>query len=135
MIVNKMDKTFQTRSDLPNSNWMGKGWHIVKDDSELARKISRLYPRYDLVLDEEGTLVDVKEIPYTANELNQKEIDKIDKELEQIDKSTGLTRILEDIITHTGIYLLMYDSTKEIIEKKKTLREKRNKLLKEMGGM
>ena len=135
MIVNKMDKTFQTRSDLPNSNWMGKDWYIVKDGSELARKISKLYPRYDLVLDEEGTLVDVKEIPYTANELNQKEIDKIDKELEQIDKSTGLTRILEDIITHTGIYLLMYDSTKEIIEKKKTLREKRNKLLKEMGGM
>ena len=135
MVVNKNTKGFQTRSDKPNNNWLGEGWYLVKDDTELADKIMRLYPRFDFVLDDNGELIDVEEIPYTEKELKQQEVDGIDAELDEIDKSTGLTRIMEDIITHTGIYLLMYDSTKEIIEKKKALREKRNKLIKEMGGM
>ena len=87
------------------------------------------------MLNEDGELKDVQDIPYTEKELKQQEIDKIETELKEIDKTTGLNRILEDIITHTGIYLLMYDSTKEIIERKKALREKHNKLVKEIGGM
>lgn len=135
MIVNINDKSFQTRSDKPNSNWMGDGWYVAKDGSDLANKIMKLYPRFDFVVDEKGELVDTEEIPYTEKEIKQQEIDNIDSELNEIDKSTGLTRIMEDIITHTGIYLLMYDSTKQIIERKKTLREKRNKLVEEIGGM
>ena len=135
MIINKFDKMIQTRSDMPNHNWLGGDWYLVADNSPLAQKIDRLYPRFDFVLDENGELIDVEEIPYTEKELKQQEVDGIDAELNEIDKTTGLTRIMEDIITHTGIYLLMYDSTKEIIEKKKALRDKRNKLIKEIGGM
>ena len=119
MIVNKITKRFQTRSDMPNFNWLGEEWYVVKDNSLLAQKIQKFFPRFEFVLDENGELIDVEEIPYTEKELKQQEVDKVDAELEEIDKTTGLTRVMEDIITHTGIYLLMYDSTKEIIEKKK----------------
>lgn len=135
MIVNINDKSFQTRSDMPNSNWLDNNWVALPDNSETAKKIMRLFPKFDLILDEEGNLIDVEETPKTEQEIKQEEIKSIDEELKEIDNSTGLTRIMEDIITHTGIYLLMYDSTKEIIEKKKALREKRNKLVKEIGGM
>lgn len=135
MIVNKNNKITMTRSDMPNINWLDDDWYVVEDNSFLANKIKILTPRYNFVLDEEGNLIDVEEIPKTEQEIKQEEIKSIDEELKEIDNSTGLTRIMEDIITHTGIYLLMYDSTKEIIEKKKALREKRNKLVKEIGGM
>ena len=136
MIVNKINKGFQTRSDMPNTNWENdEEWYVVPDNSEWANKIMQLFPRYDLVLDEKEQIVDVIETPYTEKEIKQQEIEQVDIELEEIDKSTGLTRILEDIITHTGIYMLMYDSTKQIIERKKTLREKRSKLVREIESL
>lgn len=135
MIVNKNDKSFQTRSDKPNENWLDKDWVTIPDNSELADKIMQLFPRFDLVLDEDDNVLDVIEIPKTEKEIKEEEISKVDSELDEIDKTTGLTRVLEDIITHTGIYLLMYDSTKEIIERKKALREKRSKLVQEIESL
>lgn len=128
MIVNKTDKGFQTRSDMPNSNWLNDDNYIViPDGSELANKIMQLFPRYDFVLDKKGNLVDVVEIPKTEEEINQEKVEEIDKELESIDNQ-GLNRIMEDIIEHTGIYLLMPDKTKDLIARKKELREQRKKL-------
>ena len=51
-IVNINDKSFQTRSDMSNSNWLNKDWVVVPDNSELANKIMQLFPRFDLVFDE-----------------------------------------------------------------------------------
>lgn len=134
MIVNINDKSFQTRSDMPSSNWLGKGWVVVPDNSDLAKKIETFYPRFDLVLDEKGELIDVAEIPKTEEELNKERIDEIDKELVALDNE-GLTRVIEDIIEHTGIFSLMFSTTKKVIENKKALREERQKLIKEIGGM
>lgn len=129
MIVNKINKGFQTRSDMPNTNWENdEEWYLVPDNSELANKIMQLFPRYDLVLDEEGNVVDVVEVAKTDEELNQEKVAEIDKELENIDNQ-GLNRIMEDIIEHTGIYLLMPDKTKNLIARKKELREQRKKLI------
>ena len=76
MIVNIDDKGFQTRSDKPNSNWMGEGWLVVEDGSELANKIMRLAPYVELVIENE-VLVDVieterpePEVVITQDEIN-----------------------------------------------------------------
>ena len=53
MIIHKIEKNFQTRSDMPNSNWLNDEWYVVPDNSELANKIMQLYPRYDFVLNEQ----------------------------------------------------------------------------------
>ena len=135
MIINKINKSYQTRSDASNFNWLKSDeWYLVEDNSPLAQKIEKLYPRFEFVLDGNEELVDVVEIPKTELELKQERVDEIDKELQDID-NTGLNRYLEDIIEHTGIFSLMFSTTKKVIENKKVLREERQKLIKEMGGM
>ena len=128
MIINKLNKAFQTRSDMPNHNWLGKEWHVVPDGSELANKIMKLFPRFDLVLDENDNIVDVVEAPKTEEEVNQERVAEIDKELAEIDNK-GLTRVIEDIIDLTKISLLLPQTTKDLIARKKELREERAKLL------
>ena len=55
------NKTYQTRASKPNSDWTGEALYVVSDGSELAKKISNLYPYYDFVLDADGNLIDVVE--------------------------------------------------------------------------
>ena len=70
MIVNKNNKGYQTRSDMPNTNWLNEEeWYVVEDGTELAEKIEKLYPRFEFVV-EDGKLVDVVEVPKTHEELN-----------------------------------------------------------------
>lgn len=129
MIVNKNNKAFQIRSDASNFNWLkSKDWYVINDNSELAKKIQQLYPRFDFVLNKKGELVDVKETPKTEEETNQERVVEIDKELTEID-SKGLTRVIEDIIDLTKIYLLLPQTTKDLIDRKKALREERKKLV------
>lgn len=52
------DKGFETRSDMPNTDWTGNAMYVVPDGSELALKIEGLYPYYEFVV-ENGVLVDV----------------------------------------------------------------------------
>ena len=59
MIVNKLNKCFQIRSDKPNSNWLGEEWIIVDDGSELANKIIENYPYINLII-ENDILIDVE---------------------------------------------------------------------------
>ena len=60
MILYK-DKRFVTRSDAPNTDFMGDADFVVPDDSELAEKIIRLYPNFEFVFDGNGRPVDVIE--------------------------------------------------------------------------
>jgi hypothetical protein len=133
MIINKIDKGFQTRSDLPKTNWLGDEWYLVADNAPLAAKIITLYPRYDFVLDENDNLVDVVEIPKTDTELTQEKIDEIDAELAEID-SQGVTRHLENQIEASGTYATLYKSTKELIDRKNELRAEREKLKEELAN-
>ena len=60
MILYK-DKRFVTRSDEPNTDFMGDADHVIPDNSELAEKIIRLYPNFEFVFDDNGKPVDVIE--------------------------------------------------------------------------
>ena len=55
------DKRFVTRSDKPNTDFMGDADFVVPDDSELAEKIIQLYPNFEFVFDDNGKPVDVIE--------------------------------------------------------------------------
>ena len=61
MILYK-DKRFVTRSDAPDTDFMGDADFVVPDDSETAQKIIGLYPNFDFVLNGTGNIVDVMEI-------------------------------------------------------------------------
>ena len=64
MIVYK-DKRFVTRSDAPDTDFMGDADWVLDDndekDAELEAKIISLYPNFDFVFDDEGKPVDVTE--------------------------------------------------------------------------
>ena len=55
------DKRFVTRSDAPDTDFMGDADFVVPDDSELAEKIIRLCPNFEFVFDDNGQPVDVTE--------------------------------------------------------------------------
>lgn len=74
----------------------------------------------------------VEDIPKTDAELAQKRIDKIDAELEQID-SEGVTRHLENQIEASKTYDILYESTKQLIDRKNELREERKRLKEELA--
>ena len=133
MIVNKFDKGYQTRDDKPNENWLGEGWYLVPDNSALARRVQELFPRYDFVLDDDGNLIDVVEIPKTEEELTQEKINVIDAELAEID-SQGVTRHLENQVEASGTYATLYKSTKDLIDRKNELRAEREKLKEELAN-
>ncbi len=65
MILYK-DKHFVTRSDAPNTDFVGDADYVVPDDSELAEKIKTLYPSFEIVTDDDGNITDVVEIPISA---------------------------------------------------------------------
>ena len=55
------DKRFVTRSDAPNTDFMGDADFVVPDDSELAEKIIRLYPNFEFVIGDDGNISDITE--------------------------------------------------------------------------
>ena len=119
MIVNKNTKGFQTRSDKPNENWLNKDWVVVPDNSELANKIMRLFPRFDLVLDENGEVADVVETPKTEEEIKEAEVLEIKEELEELDKI--INRATEDLYALTNAK--PYQTIQETINRKNELRQ------------
>lgn len=54
-------KHFATRSDRPNDDWIGNADYVIPDGSELAEKILRLYPNFEIVTDVSDNLIDVSE--------------------------------------------------------------------------
>lgn len=53
------DGNFVTNSAYPDTDFMGDADFVVADDSDLAQKIIRLYPNFDIVIDDEGGIADV----------------------------------------------------------------------------
>ena len=126
MLVNKNNKSFQTRSDMPNSNWLGDEWYLVEDNSPLANKIMQYFPRFDFVLDENDNVIDVVEIPKTEEELKQERIEEIKAELNQLDVT--INRATEDLYILTD--LRAYESIEKVITKKEELRAELKNLTK-----
>ena len=88
MILYK-DKRFVTRSDAPDTDFMGDADFVVPDNSELAEKIIRLYPNFEFVFGDNGQPVDVTE---TEPEPKPPEITT-----EQ--RMTAMENAMEEIIT------------------------------------
>lgn len=128
MIINKNTKKYQTRSDMPNTNWLDNNWFVVADNSPLALKAQELFPYFDFVLDDNGNLIDIIEISKTEEELKQEQIQQIDEELMYIDNQ-GVTRHLENIVEATNSYNTLYETTKQLIDRKNELRAQRKELL------
>ena len=53
------DKRFVTRSDAPDTDFMGDADFVVPDDSETAQKIIGLYPTFEFVIGDDGNIADV----------------------------------------------------------------------------
>lgn len=127
MIVNKLNKSFQTRSDKPNSNWLNDDNYIViPDGSELANKIMQYFPRYDFVLDENENVVDVVQVPKTEEEVNQEKIEGIKAELNKLDNT--INRATEDLYVLTNT--TPYTTIQETINRKEELRKELQELTK-----
>ena len=132
MIVHKIDKTFQTRSDKPNSNWLNDNNYIViPDNSPLANKIMQYFPRFDFVLDENDNLIDVVEIPKTEEELKQERIEEILSELKVLDDV--IKRETEQLYSDVGI-TPSYQPMADTIVKKKELRAELEELKEELAN-
>ena len=127
MIINKTDKSFQTRSDKPNTNWLNDNNYIViPDNSPLANKIMQYFPRFDVVLDENDNVVDVVQVPKTEEEINQERIEEIKNELNSLD--TTINRATEDLYILTD--LRAYDTVEQVILRKEELRKELQELTK-----
>lgn len=88
MIINKQNKSYQIRSDVSNFNWLNsEDWYLVADNSPLAQKVKQLFPRFDFVLDDDGNLIDVVEIPKTQEEINSERAKEIKAELQNLDST------------------------------------------------
>ena len=59
IVVLYKNKHFITRSDAPDTDFIGDADYVVPDDSEIAEKIKTLYPNFDFVLDDDGNIADV----------------------------------------------------------------------------
>ena len=130
MIVNKLNKGFQTRSDMPNSNWLNDdNYYVIPDNSPLTNKIMQYYPRYDFVLDENDKLIDVVEIPKTEKELKQERIEEILSELKVLDDI--IRRETEQLYSDVGI-TPSYQPMADTIVKKKELRAELEELKEEL---
>jgi hypothetical protein len=126
MLINKANKGIQTRSDMPNLNWLGNDWYLVPDNSLLANKIMQYFPRYDFVLDENDNVVDVVQIPKTEEEVNQERIEEIKAELSSLD--TTVDRQWEDYYKRENITPV--DRIAVVIVRKEELREELKNLMK-----
>lgn len=90
MIVHKQNKTYQTRSDKPDENWLDDDNYCVIDDrSDLANKIIDNYPYVD-ILYADNRIVDVivdEEGKQRATKIDilQNEIETLKQKLSETD--------------------------------------------------
>ena len=127
MIINKKTKAYQTRSDVARINWLGDEWYLVPDNTPLAQKVQKLFPRFDFVLDDKGELIDVVEIPKTEKEIKIEQIEEIHLALEELDKI--INRATEDLYSATNT--IPHTNVQEAIEHKEKLRRELQELNKE----
>lgn len=77
------DKHFVTRSDAPDTDFMGNADYVVPDDSEIAEKIKTLYPNFDFVFDDDGNISDVVETSEPINEVISQKKSELSAECEK----------------------------------------------------
>ena len=77
------DKHFVTRSDAPDTDFMGNAYYVVPDDSEIAEKIKTLYPNFDFVFDDDGNISDVVETSEPINEVISQKKSELSAECEK----------------------------------------------------
>ena len=77
------NKHFITRSDAPDTDFMGNADYVVPDDSELAEKIKTLYPNLDFVLGDDGNISDVVETSEPINEVISQKKSELSAECEK----------------------------------------------------
>lgn len=125
MLINKITKEYMVNSNFPNINWLGnEEWYLVADGTELAQKIKKLFPRFEFVLDDNGNLIDVVEIPKTQEEINEERAEEIKNELVTLDNT--INRATEDLYTLTNT--TPYQKTAEVIARKEELRQELKEL-------
>ena len=125
MIVNKITKDYMTNSMFNKFNWLeDENWYVVEDGTKLAEKIMKLCPRFDFVLDDDGNLIDVVEIPKTQEEINSERAEEIKTELTELD--TTINRAIEDLYKLTNT--TPYQKTAEVIARKEELRQELKEL-------
>lgn len=78
------NKHFVTRSDAPNTDFMGDADFVVPDDSELAEKIKGLYPNFEFVFDDNGDISDVIETSEPINEVILQKKSELSAECEKV---------------------------------------------------
>lgn len=119
MIINKNNKSYQIRSDAADFNWLKSDeWYIVPDNSPLAQKVQKLFPRFEFVLDDNNELIDVLEIPKTQEEINKERAEEIKTELNNLDVT--INRATEDLYALTEI--IPYENIQNVISRKIELR-------------
>lgn len=87
------NKGYETRLDLPDSDWTGEAKFVVPDGSELANKIIANYPYYEFVTNENGELIDIEptERPEPVIvEPEPTEIEKLRADVDYISIMTGI---------------------------------------------
>ena len=77
------NKHFITRSDAPDTDFMGDADWVIPDDSEIAEKIKTLYPNFDFVLDDDGNISDVVETSEPINEVISQKKSELSAECEK----------------------------------------------------
>lgn len=78
------NKHFITRSDAPDTDFMGDADYVVPDDSEIAEKIKTLYPNFDFVFDDDGNISDVVGTSEPINEVISQKKSELSTECEKI---------------------------------------------------
>lgn len=119
MIVHKINKYYQTRSDKPNENWLNDEWFVVADNSDLANKIVELHPYYEFILDESNNLIDVIQREKTEEEKAEDRIIEIKDNLNALDNI--VTRQVEQLYIDTNT-IPSYAPMQDAIAKKQALR-------------
>lgn len=78
------NKHFITRSDAPDTDFIGDADYVVPDDSEIAKKIKTLYPNFEFVLGDDGNISDVIETSEPIDKvISQKKIE-LSEECEKV---------------------------------------------------
>lgn len=82
------NKNYITRSDAPDTDFMGDADYVVPDDSELAMKIISMFPNFTIVEDDEGNIIDITEyIPeITPEEIEAHKVERIQESKVQLAK-------------------------------------------------
>lgn len=78
------NKHFITRSDAPDTDFMGDADYVVPDDSEIAEKIKTLYPNFDFVFDGDGNITDVIETSEPIDKVISQKKAELSEECEKV---------------------------------------------------